>query len=1263
LRSPILVDSTDLELWANRRDAQARLPQLLRRLVRATIDVVEHLAFRAEEGVQLGGWDGVVQAREGGTFVPQGRSVWEAGAGKDPGSKAEDDYRKRSEDPLGLAPAETTFVFVTLRRWSGKDAWAQAKSKEGIWKDVRVFDADDLATWLEEAPAVHLWLSTLLGKKPAGAEDIETFWSNWSGVTRPSITPGLLLAGRQEASTDLAKQLSGRPAAVGLKAETREEAVAFLAATIESLPETARDWHLSRTIVVTDREAWNALAGRGRALILVPMFGDRSTVTSAVSNEHLVVLPVARSEPPLRGTIEVPRLRREEMVVAMKAMGLSEERSRALAPVGRSSLGALRRSLAAHAAGLVPMWAEADRGRGLLAALLAGSWNDANEADRAIISTLSGRPYDEYREMLLRWASEPDAPVRLIGRVWTITAKVDAWTLIAHHLAPVDLERFEAAALEVLREVDPKHDLKPNEQWYAALLGKVRRHSDEVRRGIADTLALMASVNQPFPHIAPATTQQWAERIVRRVFEGATSWQFWASLTDELRVLAEAAPDAFMDAVDRGLGGDDPLLRRTFADVDPLMARSPHVGILWALEVLAWAPEHLGRAARLLAGLAKIDPGGKTANRPAKTLREIFLPWHPSTSATVEQRLRVLNTLRKKEPACAWNLLVSLAPEGMGVASPTAVPRYREWAPEEPRQVSRGDFDRASAEVIKDLREDVGIEGARWKALLGVLGNVPEDEFYAVVAKLLATEALIINEADRVTIRTSLRTLISRNRSFAGAEWSLWEEQLQRLDEVLARFEPADPLERIQHLFGQDHGVVAEDAGNWQARERRLRDVQVAAVGDLYTAQGLASVLKLAQRAQYPGAVGVALGTIPLSDVDESMAFEQTLGSPDASLRLMGRGLIAGLSEARGTGWLKTLRSGPRWPEWTAVQKVDCLLMMPFASDTWDLIDTESPEVQELYWTEVSPLGRGNISSGDRDRAARAFMRFGLPLTALQILSVYSRSDGEKVNPDLAIEVLESTAYGNHRQMNIRRPNVGYEVAELLGAASRAEGVDKARIAMLEWHFLPLLDGFRTPETLEEMLAEAPSLFVTLLEIVYPSDRDDAKDVSEGLEQRAMRGHELLDNWSGIPGLSRDGNLDVQQLITWVSEVRAKAAAVGREDAAESQIARLVARLPDGRDGAWPHEASREIIEASASDELDDAIRIAVYNQRGMVRRSIGEGGAQERVIVARYRRSADLLADQWPRAARLAINIAARYEADARVQDTKAELDEQLRD
>ncbi len=72
-----LVDGTDLNLWANRRDSQAELPRLVRRLIHATVERVERIALPADEGVQLGGWDGIVEVAEGNAYVPDGLSVWD----------------------------------------------------------------------------------------------------------------------------------------------------------------------------------------------------------------------------------------------------------------------------------------------------------------------------------------------------------------------------------------------------------------------------------------------------------------------------------------------------------------------------------------------------------------------------------------------------------------------------------------------------------------------------------------------------------------------------------------------------------------------------------------------------------------------------------------------------------------------------------------------------------------------------------------------------------------------------------------------------------------------------------------------------------------------------------------------------------------------------------------------------------------------------------------------------------------------------------
>ena len=45
-----------------------------------------------------------------------------------------------------------------------------------------------------------------------------------------------------------------------------------------------------------------------------------------------------------------------------------------------------------------------------------------------------------------------------------------------------------------------------------------------------------------------------------------------------------------------------------------------------------------GSAALALARLAQLDPGGRWANRPDRSLNQIFLPWRPQTTATPDER-------------------------------------------------------------------------------------------------------------------------------------------------------------------------------------------------------------------------------------------------------------------------------------------------------------------------------------------------------------------------------------------------------------------------------------------------------------------------------------------------------------------------------------------------------------------------------------------------------------------------------------------------
>lgn len=89
--------------------------------------------------------------------------------------------------------------------------------------------------------------------------------------------------------------------------------------------------------------------------------------------------------------------------------------------------------------------------------------------------------------------------------------------------------------------------------------------------------------------------------------------------------------------------------------------------------------------------------------------------------------------------------------------------------------------------------------------------------------------------------------------------------------------------------------------------------------------------------------------------------------------------------------------------------------------------------------------------------------------------------------------------------------------------------------------------------------------------------------------------------------------------------------------------------------------AVRDLINDLGSEHIELGFELDVYNGRGVVSRSLTEGGEQERRLAERYGGHADALNDGWPRTAAMLRRISDRYASDARREDVRAELREDL--
>ena len=196
----------------------------------------------------------------------------------------------------------------------------------------------------------------------------------------------------------------------------------------------------------------------------------------------------------------------------------------------------------------------------------------------------------------------------------------------------------------------------------------------------------------------------------------------------------------------------------------------------------------------------------------------------------------------------------------------------------------------------------------------------------------------------------------------------------------------------------------------------------------------------------------------------------------------------------------------------------------------------------------------------------------------------------------------------------------GHDISRAFEVLSERDNVDGDDLARLEFVYIEALShtkhGIRN---LERQLAASPSLFAQAL--VYAFKRsDDGQDppelrpknaeVARGLASSA---YALLSRAKRLPGMNHKGELDVRKLQDWITEARALARQYGREGVGDALIGQLLAHSPKGKDGVWPAEAIRDVLEDVGTAEIANGMQVGRFNARGSVWR--GDGGEQERSL------------------------------------------------
>jgi hypothetical protein len=851
----------------------------------------------------------------------------------------------------------------------------------------------------------------------------------------------------------------------------------------------------------------------------------------------------------------------------------------------------------------------------LALAILIGAWNERSQCDLKTITGLFGISYDEWLKKAREILHCPDSPLSLKNGIWKVVNRTELWNLLCSRILDQNLDTFKSLAVTLLKEPDPAFELPAEERYAASIHGKVLGGSHVLRKGVTEGLAILGSHPDACSNCSQGKAETTCVLVLREILSDA-GWILWGSLNSLLPTLAEAAPDEFLDAVEKAL-------HLTPCPFDELFAQEGNgitggnylTGLLWALEGLAWDEQYLVRVCVALGELASHDPGGQWANRPSNSLATILLPWLPQTLASVDKRRVAVRTLLNEWPDIAWNLIIQLLPGQHQTSSGSHKPSWRKTIPDDwEKGVTHQEYWQQASFYAESAVTAAGFDTARLSALIDHFDNLPEPAFDQLVEVLASQPISALPEERRLSLWDHLTKFTSKHRRYSDAKWALPDELITRIEKVAEQLAPTNPLNLYQHLFTDRDFDLYEENKDWEEQRKKLDARRETAISEIFLQNGAESVIQFAESVVSPGQVGYALGVIA-DDVIEQTLLPHFLDTSDNKRKALVGGFIWRRYQIKDWAWCDNIDKS----SWTPEQIGQFLACLPFTKNVWDRASEWLQEHEGEYWARTG--ANAYQADGELAIAIEKLIEHGRPHAAINCL-VRMRHAKQPIDTHQCVRALLAALSSSEPGYAID----GYHIVELIKFLQSEPSVNRDELFRVEWAYLPLLDRHRgaAPQLLESRLANDPEFFCEVIQLIYRSKKEDqpSKEPTEESKAIATNAWRLLHEWKTPPGTQEDRTLSEERFTEWLQRVKALCTESGHLEVALINIGEVLIHAPADPAGLWIHRAVAAALNDREADDMRNGFRTGTYNLRGV--HWVDPTGKPERELAEQFRSKAE---------------------------------------
>jgi hypothetical protein len=1261
-----IIDRAHLEKWADLAEAKLLMPKLIARLIQATTPITTNIDLPSGSAINLGGYDGLITCTENTSYIPAGKTVLELSAEVKAKAKISRDQKKRSTNPLGINPKDTSLLHITPRYLSDKDRQKLIQEGEKTWKNVQVYGSIQLVQWLLQAPAVLHWFAGLVLHINEGSwRGPEEFWIEWEASLYGAIPPELVFAGREQEATLLRTFLTGEPGVKIVRAATKSEALAFIVAVAILSDDYFRELFMARTLIIDSEQTFRTFRDNSiNPANLIVLFDDQSPIRSAVQKGHHILVTMGSDEDSSgNDAIDLPILNRDRQIETLEKMGLDREKAERFSREAGRSISILRKLL--QASDNRVKWTKYTNKRELIPALLIGRWDENNQSDRDLVAKLAAMPYESYINLLTNWQNYEATPIIKIGSKWRLTSALDTWIDCASFVTKADLDQLRLISIDAFLYSTAKYVPDANVSLFFPEPYR-NKYSGWVLEGILKTFILIACYGDKLRHTEHISGQSWVDEVVMRIFECADANQ-WCFLNYRLPLLAEASPTIFLHALNLAITSPEQYLRKTFVKKEQReiihSSDAHYYGLIWALEGLAWLPSHLYQACWCLLQLSKYIDTSIARNYPIDSLQKIFCPFYSQTLCNAERRNETIINLDNDTPDLTFSLLISILPKEREITYHTNRLYLRLFKEDRLVKIDTSEIDTSYANAVDLLLKRDLFSDQQLCELVNTSVKLPFNLQRRVLNHL--EEIIPVMRVTESEVNMTLRGIISQHRSYPEQDWALPSMTLEIYERILLKSQAKELTLRHKWLFDTiwlDFPDEKLERLSFQELEeeqsRRSRIERVNALNEIIITHGKESIFHFSFAVNNPEILGRTYEEVfhKKEDIFEiTNKLDVHLLNPEFAL-----GFFSNVFKKEGLEYFLNLFAALNVNGFSTKTLAQILTAITPTVNLWKLIDELDEDIRDNYWQNVKVLTL-YYEPGEEDEGLGYLIQHKRYVCAIDVAS----SLKEKLSTQSLLSLLNGLMETGHEQLPKIR---SHSLLQIIKQIRKTHNVDRSEKIRLEWIYYPLLGGrtrcIEPGLLLFEELHNNPDFFINLLELAYPTEtealnrREKRQLITIQELEMARQATLVLNDWKTIPGSDPEGNIDFSALKIWIDTTRELAENKERLKYADMFIGQIFSRFPEN-DLNWPLLDLFKILESYKNKKMLESFNIGLFNKRGMSVRMPFSGGAIERNYAAYFNKLWKEHSIHCPNVAGEFLNLSNSFLTIAKREDDDAALQE----